>query len=144
MAEVVVLRAGPDLVPEFLASDSEASERELRELHPVSAIHELSPYGLLLASLAECTAILLHAYAQNHKVPLLKVELRMTYARVFAADCQDCEKSQAYTERIDAEVGLVGDLPTTVRNKLFLIAKHCPVHKILHNGIQTEFVLRQG
>jgi uncharacterized OsmC-like protein len=144
MAEVVVLRAGPDLIPEFLASDSEASEPDLRELHAVSAIHELSPYGLLLASLAECTAILLHAYARNHKVPLFKVELRMTYARVFAEDCQDCEKSQAYAERIDAEVGLVGDLPPAERNKLFLIAKHCPVHKILHNGIQTEFVLRQG
>ena len=142
--EVLVLKAGPDLVPEFLASDSEAAEPELRQLHEVHAIHELSPYGMLLASLADCTAILLHAYARNHKVPLLRFELRLTYARVFAADCQDCEKTGTYTERIDAEVGLVGDLPPAERNKLFLIAKHCPVHKILHNGIQTEFVLRQG
>ena len=141
--EVVVLKTGPDLIPEFLASDSEAAEDELRELHPVHAIHELSPYGLLLASLAECTAILLHTYARNHQVPLHQIELRVTYARVFAADCKDCEKAQTYTERIEAEVGLVGDLPPAERNKLFLIAKHCPVHKILHSGIQTEFVLRQ-
>lgn len=142
--EVLVLKAGPDLVPEFLASDSEAGEPELRGLHPVSAIHELSPYGMLLASLAECTAILLHAYARNHNVPLRGVELRMTYAREFATDCKDCDKSQTYTERIDAEVGLAGDLPPAERNKLLLIAKHCPVHKILHNGIQTEFVLSQS
>lgn len=142
--EVVVLKAGPDLVPTFLTSDDKAEEPELRELHPVSAIHELSPYGMLLASLAECTAILLHAYARNHNVPLQRVELRMTYERVFAADCKDCEKSQTYSERIGAEVGLFGELPPAERNKLFLIAKHCPVHKILHNGIQTEFVLSQG
>ncbi|HNR97526.1 MAG: OsmC-like protein [Chloroflexi bacterium ADurb.Bin180] len=143
MAETVVLKTGPELIPEFLASDHEAAEPELRELHPIHAIHELSPYGLLLAGLAECTAILLHTYARNHNVPLLRVELRMTYARVFATDCQDCDQSQTYTERIGAEVGLVGDLPPAERNKLFLIARHCPVHKILHDGIQTEFVLRQ-
>lgn len=141
MAEVVVLKTGPDLIPEFEASDSEAEEVGQRELHPVHAIHELSPYSLLLVSLAECTAILLHTYARNHNVPLQQVELRLTYARAFAADCKDCEKNNLYTERIDAEVGLVGDLPPAERNKLFLIAKHCPVHKILHNGIQTEFKL---
>ena len=35
-------------------------------------------------------------------------------------------------------------MPPAGHNKLFLIAQHCPVHKILHNGIQTEFVLKQS
>jgi uncharacterized OsmC-like protein len=141
MAEIVVVRQNSQFETEFLAADTEAAEPAGRELKPVHAIHELSPYGMLLAGLGSCTAILLHSYAQNHGVKLEWVEMRLTYDRVFAKDCQQCEEIEQYTEQIKAEVGLVGKLSAAERNKLFLISKHCPVHKILHNGIQTEFVL---
>jgi len=144
MAEIVVIRQNSKFETEFLGADTEAEETAGRELHPVHAIHDLSPYGLLLASLGACTAILLHSYAQNHQVALTDVELRLTYGRVFATDCKECEEKDKYEEGITAEVGLVGDLPAAERDKLFLIAKHCPVHKILHNGIRTEFRLAGG
>jgi uncharacterized OsmC-like protein len=139
MAEVVVVRQNSKLETEFLTADTEASDQAERELHPVHAIHELSPYGLLLVSLGACTTLLLHAYAKNHSVKLQEVEVRMTYSRVFAQDCKECEEKDKYTEGIDAEVGFVGELSPEERNKLFLISQHCPVHKILHNGIRTEF-----
>jgi putative redox protein len=142
--EVVVLTTDSELRTSFQASDSESSDPGQRDQHPVSEIQDLSPYGLLLASLGACTAILLFSFARNHRVPLSEVTMRLTYARLFAAACQNCEKSGPYTERIDAEVLLKGDLPPAERDKLFLIAKHCPVHKILHNGIETEFHLAQG
>jgi len=139
MAETVIVRQNVRFETEFLAADTEAKDQAERELHAVHAIHEMSPYGLLLASLGACTAILLHSYAQNHNVKLEEVEMRMTYGRVFATDCKECEEKDRYTEGIDAEVGLVGELSPAERNKLYLIAQHCPVHKILHNGIRTQF-----
>lgn len=142
MAEIVVVRQNSKLETEFLAADTEASDQAERELHPVHAIHELSPYGLLLVSLGACTAILLHAYARNHDVKLHEVDMRMTYGRVFARDCQECEEEERYSEGIDAEVGFVGEFSSAERSKLFLIAQHCPVHKILHSGIRTEFRLK--
>lgn len=142
MAEIVIVRQNSRFETDFMAADTEGTHQAERELHPVHAIHELSPYGLLLASLGACTAILLHSYAQNHNVKLQEVEMRMTYGRVFARDCAECEEQDKYSEGIDAEVGFVGELSPAERNKLFLIAQHCPVHKILHNGMRTEFRLK--
>jgi uncharacterized OsmC-like protein len=142
MAEIVIIRQNDKFETEFQAADTEAQDAAGRELHPVHAIYELSPYGLLLVSLGACTAILLHSYAQNHGVKLQEVEVRMTYNRVFATDCKDCEQKDQYAGGIDAEVGFTGQLSPEERNKLFLISQHCPVHKILQSGIRTEFRLR--
>jgi uncharacterized OsmC-like protein len=142
MAEVVVVRQNNNLETEFLTADTEAADQAERDLHPVHVIQELSPYGLLLGSLGACTAILLHSYARNHNVKLQEVEMRLTYSRVFATDCKECEEKDKYSEGIDAEIGFVGDLSPEDRNKLFLISQHCPVDKILRNGIRTEFRLR--
>ena len=139
MAEVVVVRQNAKFETEFLAADTTAAEPGERELRPVHALHDLSPYGMLLAALGSCTAVLLHSYAQNHQVKLEEVEVCASYDRVFAEDCEKCEEEGKYTERINAQVAFVGDLTAAERNKLFLISKHCPVHKILHEGIETEF-----
>lgn len=141
MAEIVVVRQKSNFETEFLAADTESPDVAARQLQPVHAIHELTPYGLLLAGLGSCTAILLHSYAHNHGVDLQEVEVRASYDRVFARDCEECEAIEEYTEQINAEVALSGDFDEKERNKLFLISKHCPVHKILHDGIETVFHL---
>ena len=139
MAEIVVVRQASSFETEFLAADTESPDVEARELKPVHAIHELTPYGMLLAGLGSCTTVLLHSYAHHHGVNLQEVELRVRYDRVFAKDCEECEEIEEYTEQIEAVVALTGDLDEKERNKLFLISKHCPVHKILHDGIETVF-----
>jgi len=139
MAELVVVRQKSNFETDFFAADSDSPIPEQRELHPVHAIHELTPYGMLLAGLGSCTTILLHSYAQNHGVDLDQVELRVSYDRVFDEDCEHCEEAGEYSEKISAEVALEGDFDERMRNKLFLIAQHCPVHKILHQGIETVF-----
>ena len=139
MAELVVVRQKSNFDTDFFTADTDSPVPEQRELHHVHAIHELTPYGMLLAGLGSCTTILLHSYAQNHGVDLDQVELRMSYDRAFDEDCEHCEEAGEYTEKISAEVELQGDLDERMRNKLFLIAQHCPVHKILHNGIETLF-----
>ena len=144
MSEIVVVRQNHKFETEFLAADTQAADPADRQLKSVHAIHDLSPYGLLLAGLGACTAIILHSYAPNHGVKLQEVEMRLTYDRVFVKDCEKCEETEKYTEQIEAEVGFVGELSAAERNKLFLISKHCPLHKILHNGIQSEFRLAKS
>lgn len=144
MAEIVVVRQKSNFETEFLAADTDSPDVGARELKPVDAIHELTPYGMLLAGLGSCTTILLHSYAHHHGVDLEEVELRVSYDRVFDEDCERCEEIGEYTEQIDAEVALAGDFDEKERNKLFLISKHCPVHKILHDGIETVFRLAES
>ena len=139
MAEIVVLTMKNTFEAEFLAADTDSPDPEQRELKPVHAIYELTPYGMMLASLGACTAILLHSYARNHGVDLQEVEIRASYDRVFADDCEHCEEIGEYAEQIDAKVGFTGGLSDSERSKLFLISKHCPIHKILHEGIETVF-----
>lgn len=139
MAEIVVVRMKDTFEAEFETADTDSPHAPERELRPVHAIYELTPYGMMLGSLGACTAILLHSYSRNHGVDLESVEIRSSYDRVFAEDCERCEEIGKYTEQIEAIVGFTGDLTEAERNKLFLIAKHCPIHKILHDGIETVF-----
>jgi len=139
VAEIVVVRMKSSFEAEFLAADTDSPHTAHRELKPVQALYELTPYGMMLASLGSCTAILLHSYARNHGLDLPQVEVRASYDRVFVEDCERCEEIGEYTEQIEAQVGFTGELTDGDRNKLFLISKHCPIHKILHDGIQTVF-----
>jgi len=146
MAETVVVRMRSNFEADFLAADTDSPHAEHRALRQVHAIHELTPYGLMLASLGSCTAILVHSYAANHAVDLQEVEISATYGRVFAEDCEHCEEIGKYTEQIEAEVAFTGNLTDGQRKKLLAISLHCPIHNILRDGIQTVFrpALNQG
>jgi putative redox protein len=139
MAEIVVVRMQSNFEAEFLAADTDSPHAEDRVLRQVHAIHELTPYGMMLASLGACTGVLVVSYARNHHVALDEIEVRASYDRVFADDCEHCEEIDEYTEQIDAEIGFTGELTDKEKGKLFAISRHCPIHKILHDGIQTVF-----
>jgi putative redox protein len=93
---------------------------------------------MLLASLGACTGIVLHTYAQHHDVDLQEVELNLQYQRVFQDDCENCSEDDRYDEVIDMELTLFGDLTGKERNKLYHIAQHCSVHKMLEAGIKIH------
>jgi uncharacterized OsmC-like protein len=99
--------------------------------------------GMLLSGIGSCTAIVLHTYAQHHGVDLREVELHLTYDRVFAEDCVECEDILEYREQIDEQIVLTGDLTPQERNKLFLVSKHCPIHKMLIQGIEVRSHLEE-
>lgn len=134
MAEVVVVRQNSKLETEFEATDPYAPESEVE---PVRDIQELTPYGMLLASLGSCTTVVLHTYAQRHGVDLQEVQLRLTYARVFAEDCEDCEETGKYEEQITEELTLRGDLTSSERERLHRVAKYCPIYKILSQSVNV-------
>jgi putative redox protein len=142
VGEKVIVRQNSEFETVILAQDPHDPDDD--QFHPVTDIRRLTPYGMLLAGLGSCTAIVLHTYAQYHDVGLREVELRLQYDRVFADDCKDCEGIQEYAERIEEEVVLVGDLAPEERKRLFVISKQCPIHKILAGGIKVQSRLSEN
>jgi uncharacterized OsmC-like protein len=136
MGETIIVRQKSNYDTEILGPDP--NDPESQELHRVTNIYDLTPYGLLLASLGSCTAVLLNSYAQNHGLDLRKVELMLRYGRNFKKDCQNCEELDQYEEEINEEISFTGSLTSGEREKLFLISHHCPIHKMLKTGIKVN------
>jgi putative redox protein len=137
MAETVVVRQNHHFETEFWAADPH--EPESTELEPVTRIHSLTPYGMLLASLGACTAIVVHTYAQHHGIELHEVKLVMEYNRNFAEDCEDCEEIDGFEEDIAVEIEFEGELTPAIRQRLLAVSKQCPIHLMLEEGIETRF-----
>lgn len=139
MPEHVIVNQKSNFEIAFLAADPEADEgEEGAKPRPAHHIHELTPYGMMLASLGACTTIVLHTYAHHHDVDLDEVEIRLRYKRVFAEDCEDCEEIDRYEERIQEEMTFRGDLAEAEREHLFHIAKQCSIYKMFKDGIKIE------
>lgn len=136
MTERLILRQNNKFETEFLSTDPHRPDSP--EFQPRAYVHELTPYGMFLAGLAGCTSVILHTYAQNHGLDLREVELRLTYERVFDEDCETCEEIDQYTEQIEEEILLVGELDESERDKLFLVSKQCPIHRIVEDGIEVH------
>ncbi len=134
--ERVIVRQNSDFETEFLAADPRGPESG--EPAPVKHLQELTPYGMLLAGLGACTAIVLHAYARRHGVALREVETVLEYHRVFDRDCRDCEDIAEYREEVTMQIGLRGDLGEEERRKLFKVSRYCPVEKMLERGVTVR------
>ena len=141
MGERVIVRQNNQFETEILALDPH--DPDAHQFHPVGDVRHLTPYGMLLAGLGSCTSIVLHTYAQHHGVDLREVELRLEYDRVFADDCEECEGIEEYREQIETEIVLVGDLTPQDHKRLFAVSKHCPIHKILKQGIEVPLRLAE-
>ena len=100
-----------------------------------------TPYDLLLAALGTCTSMTLGVYARRKGWPLESVRVRLSHARVHAADCVDCETQNAMIERVDREIELVGPLDAAQRSRLLEIANRCPVHRTLVSKFEIRTVL---
>ena len=136
MSEKVIIKQNNRYQTNFWAVDPNKPGSE--EFKPVERLHELTPYGMLLASLADCTAQVVHAYAQNHGIPLREVELREVYHRNYREDCDHCEGIDRYEEHIEEQIAFQGELNEDTREKLFKIAHQCPIMKMLETNIEIE------
>jgi putative redox protein len=142
VGERVIVRQDRDFIMEILAVDPHDPQSD--EFVEVYHVHQLTPYGMLMVSLGACTAIVLHTYAQHHDIDLDEVELRLTYDRIFAEDCAECEMIERYKEHIDEEISLVGDLTDHDRDRLYAVSRHCSIHKILSHGMEVDSYLEEA
>jgi putative redox protein len=139
MAEIIVRSSAGSLSQEILAGpqrqhrlwSDEPKEQGGEDRGP-------NPYDLLLAALGSCTGLTLQVYARKKNWDLKAVSTRLTYNRIHAEDCANCETKEGYIDRITREITLEGDLSEAQRSQLLLIARRCPVHKTLTSEIVIE------
>ena len=136
MSERVVIYQDRSFRTEFKAADPH--EEDSNQVENVLHLHELTPYGMLLASVGSCTAIVVNSYARNHDIPLKGVTVDARYDRVFAQDCDDCDPDNEYEEIIRESVDFEGDLDEKQLKRLHQVAKACSVRRLLESGIRVK------
>ena len=93
------------------------------------------PYDYLLAALGCCTSMTVSLYARRKQWPLESVRVRLSHAKIHAADCEDCEVKEGILDKIERDIELIGPLDADQRSRLIEIANKCPVHKTLMSDI---------
>jgi putative redox protein len=88
-----------------------------------------SPFDLLSASLAECTAMTVRWYARRQGWPLDHVEVIVEHSRKILANASDP------IDAFDKTIVMTGPMLTSVeRDKLIEIAGLCPVQRTLQGA----------
>jgi uncharacterized OsmC-like protein len=136
MSEKIIVRQNKNDEIGFWAADPNKPDAD--DYQPVHGLYEVTPYGLMLISLASCTAQVVFAYAQHHNVALAEVELQLAYERIYREDCDDCENIDHYEEAIHERIQFSGDLSATEKQRLFRIAHQCPINKMYQRGIEIN------
>lgn len=101
-----------------------------------------SPYGYLSSALGACTAITLRMYADNKKLPLESINVRITHEKIHAEDCAECATRAGKIDRFEREIELIGELDSGQRQQLLDIAERCPVHRTLRSEVVIETRLK--
>ena len=96
-----------------------------------------SPYGLLSASLAACTAMTLHAYAKLKHLAISNIDVTVRHEKVHERDCENCERDAgAMIDRLERTIRIEGDLTDESRARMLQIADRCPIHRTLAAGVK--------
>jgi hypothetical protein len=69
------------------------------------------------------------------------VQVGLSYSKVHAEDCSQCDTKDAMVDRIAIRISFTGDLSADQKNRLLEIANKCPVHRTLVSKVQIEAVL---
>ena len=94
-----------------------------------------NPYELLLAALGACAGITVRMYAERKQWPLEGVHVGLSWARVHADDCADCDAELRLVDGIEMELSFRGELSEHQRRRLIEIANKCPVHRTLSSQV---------
>lgn len=95
-----------------------------------------SPYELVSAGLAACTAMTIQMYARRKKWDVQNVEVHISYDKRHAVDCEACEDDGAKIDTFSREIKLKGMLDEKQIKRILQIADKCPVHRTLHSETQ--------
>lgn len=141
MTEKIHFWQNKDYQVQFQAADPRQPDSQ--EMNPVQGLHEITPYGMMLFSLAGCTAQVVLSYASHHGIDLDAVEIDLIYERDYQEDCENCEEIDRYQEHITGEISFSGDLDQDQRRKLLRISRQCPIEKMFTEGIPITIQLDQ-
>jgi putative redox protein len=83
-------------------------------------------------------------YADRKSLPLDRVSVALTHAKIHAADCESCETKEGMIDRIDRTITFDGQLDDGHRARLLEIADKCPVHRTLTSEIEIRTVEQRG
>ena len=124
--------------PGFL-TDVIAGKHALLADEPISVGGEdlgPTPYDLLSASLATCSAMTMKMYAQRKGWPLEEALVHVRHERQHFEDCEP--DSNKFVDNFKKEIELQGPLDEKQRARLKEIASRCPVHRTLLNEITID------
>ncbi|GAA0872104.1 bifunctional alpha/beta hydrolase/OsmC family protein [Gangjinia marincola] len=96
-----------------------------------------TPYELVSAGLAACTAMTIQMYAKRKGWEIKELEVHTSYDKQHAQDCDDCENDTAKIDTFKREIRMQADLDEKQRNRILQIADKCPVHRTLHSDTQV-------
>lgn len=97
-----------------------------------------SPYELLNAGLAACTAMTLKLYAERKKWDLQEVYVYLTHARKHSDELNIEKETPGYLDHINKKLKFIGNLDETQILKLKDIASRCPVHRTLLSEVMID------
>ena len=100
-----------------------------------------TPYDMLAAALAGCTAMTMQFYARRESLPLAEVAVRVSHDRQHVADCADCLTKAGFIHRFRVEIALGGPLSPEQAQHLLAVAGRCPVARTLEAEIRVEHTL---
>lgn len=113
----------------------QAQEERDDELRQVMHIHELSPYTVMLASLALCTCVVMQSYAHHHRVDLEIAKVTTVYHR---EEHNGASGSEDFEEWIEETIEVEGDLSDEERERLAHVGHQCSIRKMLESGIEVR------
>lgn len=97
-----------------------------------------NPHELLMASLGACASITAQMYAKRKQWNLQSVHVDVAYERVLAADNAASAATVGMVDQFEMQISLAGNLSEDQRNRLFEIADHCPIHRMLTSGVKIQ------
>ncbi|CAA9230710.1 MAG: Bll2902 protein [uncultured Adhaeribacter sp.] len=101
-----------------------------------------SPYELLAAGLAACTAMTLRLYAARKQWDLREVYVHLSHDKSHAEDCLNSESATSKIDKFTRELEFVGDLEDEQKQRLLEIADKCPVQRTLESVATVETGLK--
>jgi putative redox protein len=79
-------------------------------------------------------------YAERKKIALKNVTVELSHKRIYAKDCEDCEKHTGMLDEIGCKIHLTGELDEFQRERLIQIAGRCPVHRTLSGAVKVRTI----
>lgn len=103
-----------------------------------------NPYDFLLTGLGACTAMTIRMYADFKKLPLERIAVKLSHAKIHAEDCASCETKGGKLDEIKRELEIIGpELSEENRQSILAIADKCPVHRTLHSEVKIRTKLKR-